>query len=253
MNNRIFTGCILFLLLAVPVHGTGDKKEQSAGDQTPAITTKGNVTDDSAADFKSRAKKKAGKGDLANNQLDYKKAADFYKKAADLIEPLPDSKLTLARYLQKQGNACRDAGLYAEAEKPLKRSLEIREKHLKKDHEDVAAVLDNLADLYLLQGRYEEAEPLYKRSLAAREKSLGPEHSDIAQSLGGLAELYRKQGRNKEAEPLYKRSLAINEKNLGPDHPSVALLLNNLAGLYHAQGRYKEAGPLYKRISGLWR
>ena len=79
----------------------------------------------------------------------------------------------------------------------------------------VALALNNLAVLYLAQGRYAEAEPLHKRALAIREKALGPDHADVAQSLNNLAALYVAQGRYAEAEPLYKRALAIDEKSLG--------------------------------------
>ena len=105
----------------------------------------------------------------------------------------------------------------------------------------MATTLNNLAGLYVSQGRYAEAEPLYRRSLVIYEKALGPDHPDVARTLGNLAGLYRAQGRYAEAEPLYRRSLVIFEKALGPDHPEVATTLNNLALLYDNQGRYAEA------------
>ena len=40
------------------------------------------------------------------------------------------------------------------------------EKALGPDHPDVAPPLNNLAELYSVQGRYADAEPLFKRSLA---------------------------------------------------------------------------------------
>ena len=76
----------------------------------------------------------------------------------------------------------------------------------------MATSLNNLGEVYRLQGRYAEAEPLYERALAVRETALGPEHSDVAQSLSGLAILYVAQGRYAEAEPLHERALAIFEK-----------------------------------------
>ncbi len=76
----------------------------------------------------------------------------------------------------------------------------------------MATSLNNLAELYRVQGRYAEAEPLYQRSLAIREKTPGPEHSDVAQSLNNLALLYDAQARYAEAEPLFQRALAIMEK-----------------------------------------
>ena len=39
------------------------------------------------------------------------------------------------------------------------RSLAIREKQLEENHPDVAASLNNLAELYRVQGKYTEAEP----------------------------------------------------------------------------------------------
>ena len=54
----------------------------------------------------------------------------------------------------------------------------------------MALSLNNLAALYVAQGRYAEAEPLYKRSLAIQEKALGPDHPDVGTSLNNLAGLY---------------------------------------------------------------
>ena len=49
-----------------------------------------------------------------------------------------------------------------EAEPLQRRALDIREKALGLEHPDTATSLNNLAELYHLQGRYEVAEPLYK-------------------------------------------------------------------------------------------
>jgi len=73
----------------------------------------------------------------------------------------------------------------------------------------VTESLNNLAELYRIQGRYPEAEPLYRRSLAIRERTLGPEHPSVATSLNNLAAFYHVQGRYAEAEPLYRRTLVI--------------------------------------------
>jgi Tfp pilus assembly protein PilF len=153
----------------------------------------------------------------------------------------------LARLLQAGAVYLRDRARFAEAEPLAERSLSILEKSLGGDHPDVAASLNNLANLYKDQGRLAEAEPLYEQSLAIREGSLGDDHPQVAGSLNNLANLYRNQGRLAEAEPLYKRSLAALEKSLGADHPDVATALNNLAILYRNQGRLAEAEPLYKR------
>ncbi len=90
----------------------------------------------------------------------------------------------------------------------------------------MGTTLENLAELYRVQGRFDEAEPLYLRALEILEKTLGPEHPEVAVSLNNLAELYRAQGRFEEAAPLYEKALAAAEAALGPDHPDVALILS---------------------------
>ena len=82
--------------------------------------------------------------------------------------------------------------------------------------------LNNLAELYRVQGRFDEAAPLYERALAVAEAALGPDHPDVALTLNGLAELHRAHGDYEAAEPEYARALAIREKALGSDHPDVA-------------------------------
>ncbi|MGB6300845.1 MAG: CHAT domain-containing tetratricopeptide repeat protein, partial [Rivularia sp. (in: cyanobacteria)] len=96
--------------------------------------------------------------------------------------------------------------------------------------------LNNLAELYRLQGNYSKAEPLYLRSLAIWEKVLGYDHPDMASSLNNLATLYYSQGNYSKAEPFYLRSLAIREKVLVKEHPHVAQSLNNLSALYWGKG-----------------
>jgi tetratricopeptide (TPR) repeat protein/CHAT domain-containing protein len=115
------------------------------------------------------------------------------------------------------------------------------------NHPAYAAALNNLAAVYLSQGKHGEAEELYKRALAIREQALGANHPDVAQTLNDLATVYAKQGKYDEAEGLYKRALAIREQALGANHPDVANVLNNLAVVYRSQGKYDEAEGLYKR------
>ena len=120
-----------------------------------------------------------------------------------------------------------DAGRYAEAEKLLRRALDLWDKVINSVHPEVPQGLNNLAVLYLRTGRVKEAEPLLVRVLEIREKTLPPDHKDIAEVLNNLGELHRDQGRYVEAEPLYRRAVGIWEKALGPDNPKIAIGLNN--------------------------
>ncbi len=177
--------------------------------------------------------------------------AEQLRKRASAIQERASAQVRLWDSYIAAGKAAYSRGDYAEAEKQNQAALNVSEGFGSQDPR-LATSLNNLAVIYVAQGRYAVAESLHKRSLAIREKALGPEHPDAAQSLNNLAELYRTQGRYADAEPLYERSLAILEKTLGPEHPDVAASLNNLAALYQTPGGYAEAEPFYKRALAIW-
>jgi len=139
------------------------------------------------------------------------------------------------------------AGEYAKATLIVQKALELSEKKFGPGHANVGTILNNLAELYKIQGRHAEAEPLLKRSLSIRKKALGSDHPHVGRSLNSLADLYESQSRHAEAEPLLKQSIKIVEKSLGSNHPNVGILLNNLAEIHKTQGKYAEAEPLLKR------
>ncbi|HLB80119.1 MAG TPA: tetratricopeptide repeat protein, partial [Dongiaceae bacterium] len=116
-------------------------------------------------------------------------------------------------------------------------------------HPSAARSLNNLAELYRAQEKYAEAEPLYRRAIAIWEGVSGADSADLATSLNNLAALYFAQGRYDDVEPLFAGALAIREKALGPDDPEVARGLNNLAELYRARSDYAAAEPLYRRAA----
>jgi tetratricopeptide (TPR) repeat protein len=80
------------------------------------------------------------------------------------------TRVEVVRFGRVKANQLDKQGRYSEAEPLYKRSLAVVEKALGHDHPKVAAVLNNLAEVFRKQGRYEDAEPLYKRSLAIKEK-----------------------------------------------------------------------------------
>jgi CHAT domain-containing protein len=113
-----------------------------------------------------------------------------------------------ARELNKKVIELYNAGRYADAIPIAQRALALLEKALGRNHPDVAASPNNLAELYRSQGRYADAEPLYQRALAIKEKALGRDDPTVATALNNLAELYRSQGRYADALPIIRRTLS---------------------------------------------
>ncbi len=73
------------------------------------------------------------------------------------------------------GDKAYQQGNYPEAEKQWAAAVKEAEGFGPQDPR-LATSLNNLAEVYRLEGRYGEAEPLHKRAPAIVEKALGPEH-----------------------------------------------------------------------------
>jgi CHAT domain-containing protein/Tfp pilus assembly protein PilF len=147
-------------------------------------------------------------------------------------------------------NALRTAGKYAEA-LPLAQAM-VASLEKTSNNRDLAAALNNLAQLYADQGHDDQAEPIYKRAIALMEKGTGLDSVEIAPVLNNLAALDQRQGRFTDAEPLFRRALAIREKALPREHPDVGQSLNNLATLYVKQEHFAEAEPLFQRALAIF-
>ncbi|WP_375157533.1 tetratricopeptide repeat protein [Bradyrhizobium sp. RDT46] len=147
-------------------------------------------------------------------------------------------------------NALRSAGKYSEA-LPLAQAM-VASLEKTGNNRDLAAALNNLAQIEADQGHDDQAEPLYKRAIALMEKGTGQGSVEIAPLLNNLAALYQRQSRFTEAEPLFKRGLTVREQALSREHPDVGQSLNNLATYYVKQQRHAEAEPLFRRALAIY-
>lgn len=109
-----------------------------------------------------------------------------------------------------------------------------------------ARAMNNLAELYRIQGRYQEARPYYTKAAEAARLSFAANRPEPAVALNNLAMLEREQGHYQEAEKNYLKALDLWEKQIKqPDSPQLASITNGLAKLRRDQGRYSEAEALY--------
>lgn len=192
-----------------------------------------------------------GAAERAYQQRNYAEAESAAVAALREVEDLATQERRMAISLFRLGEIYQAQSRNAEAERFLKRALDVYEQTSALEHPEYSAVLNSLAKLYYVQGRYAEAEPLYRQGLIIFGKIKGAESLAVATSLKSLAMLYQDQGRLIESELLYKRSVAIYEKVLGPDHPDVASTLENYSALLRKMDREAEAGKLETRASGI--
>ena len=79
--------------------------------------------------------------------------------------------------------------------------------------------MDNLAGIYIKEGKLAEAEALQLRALDTFKEVLGADHPDVAICLDNLADLYTLEKRYKQALRRCEDALEIAEKSLGKEHP----------------------------------
>ena len=156
-----------------------------------------------------------------------------------------DPRLAEAQTEFDAASTLQEAGQYADALTRAEHALALRESVLGGSAPEVAECLNQVGELFRLQGNLSRATVPFQRALAIREAVLGDSHPQVADSLNRLALIYSTQASYARAEPLFRRALAIREAALGDAHPQVASSLNNLALLYFKQERYNRAEPLF--------
>lgn len=139
---------------------------------------------------------------------------------AGFIPPSEASELEWKELNQKIA-ALHAEGDYTEAARVAEKALQTAQETYGEDHLHVAKSMNNLANLYLLQGesRSDKAVGLYKKAITLEEKLLGQDHPNVADTLFNLAMLYTFLEQYDQALPLLERSLAIKGKKLGREHP----------------------------------
>jgi tetratricopeptide (TPR) repeat protein len=162
-------------------------------------------------------------GRLASANIDYAKALEHLRRAAELA---PDDFRIGASLAELAGVMSRLVDV-----EPLP-----------------PAALAVLEEVLLVQGKHGAAEQLYRHALAYHERACGPDHPRTAASLESLARLYRRQQKHDEAAALYERVLTIVESSAGSSHPEVAVILERLAGVYRAQEKRECVWRCLRRV-----
>lgn len=135
----------------------------------------------------------------------------------------------------------------SEAEKMLRRALEIEEAKFGPDSVQVAHTMYEMGTCVLQAGRQEEAEQFLRRGLYIKEAKLGANNVQIAYILDQLALCNRQGGRLDEAVQLLERSLAIKEIKLGPGCIEVGYTLHELGICVHQTGQREQSEILLRK------
>ena len=133
-----------------------------------------------------------------------------------------------------------------EAEPVLRESLRIRRRLLPGDDRNLAANLNELAQVQVEREQLDEAEALLREGLAMHQRLLGEDHAEVAVDVHNLANVLRMKGDLQGAEPLFERSLVMYRKFLGDEHLQTAIARHNTAWFLQDKGDLTEAEPMLR-------
>ncbi len=156
----------------------------------------------------------------------------------------------LAGPLSALGNLARDQENFKDAQRYFEQALAAVQKWPNSTAPDLASAMDDLGDLYGLQGRFDDGEQLLQQGLKLLEQAYAPAAQtapNYAKMLNDLGNLYKDAGRLHDAEAAFGRALAAERATRGEDHPDVAATMGNLATVLENELRFAEAEDLYRQ------
>ena len=150
---------------------------------------------------------------------------------------------------------------WSQAERFLRRALELKERFLGPNHRVCIRLLGSLAEVLRRGPKRQQAMQIHRQIRLRRLRGATSRHQPPADRLCGrygLADVPAwsyltrvgqsgLKGRFKELRPLCLAALCAREKALGPAHADVAYLLDDLANLYRSHNRPEAALGLYQR------
>jgi predicted ATPase/class 3 adenylate cyclase/DNA-binding XRE family transcriptional regulator len=193
-----------------------------------------------------RARALHAAGNMARNQGDYPRAAEFYEAALVLWRKLGDQR-GVANSLHGVGNTTFDMGDYQRATPILEECLALfRELG---DQRNVALELTVLGELALCQGDYERSRRLSQEGFALY-RQIG-EHWGMGLTLNNLGLAAKDQGEHDRAGTLFEESL-VQFRAIGYLR-GIALTLNNQGHLALDQADYQRAAALCTEALAIFR
>jgi tetratricopeptide (TPR) repeat protein len=194
---------------------------------------------------------------------DREEAASIYEKAELLAQQMieedpqnPNYRSLAADIANSQGVLLWTTGKLLDAERSLRKALEISEGHRGSLPAQVLRTRGHLGIVLLHLGRYAKAEEEFREILRFRGK---PEDvAELALSQRWLALVLSASGQNAEAESLFVHVLERQRQHAKrfPDHAShgqnVATTMRLLGDFLRDAGRFAEAEPLYRESVALF-
>jgi serine/threonine protein kinase len=181
-------------------------------------------------------------------------AREILDRGAERIEQeLTDQPVVQARLMSSIGWVYHTVGLFEDAERLLRRAIELQRVHLGPENPETLESMSGLNEALYRQGRLDEVEALDVRLLELRRQVFGEDHPDTLDSCEAVGVTYMDQGRFAEARDLLQHALDVRRRTVGEEHPLTLSTHYNVAALLSYQERPAEAAAAYREILDIQR
>lgn len=137
---------------------------------------------------------------------------------------------------------------YRKGMRCLEKSLKLYEQYFPGSHEELAWVLLQLGDTYVIIDDNKKAEAVLAKGMAIYSQYHNADYSKVAWGLLYQGNMARLSGDYTGAEQFYKKSCALFEKNHGKNHPKTMWTRIRLAVTYVLAGKLAEAKNLLESL-----
>jgi len=149
-------------------------------------------------------------GELYFRMARTKDAADSYEKALTIRKKtLGEINAETGQSIVSLASALKGLHDFKNAEEMYRSGFAIYETQVGLEHPHIATLLNNIGQLYYLQGRYTDAEKVLLRALQIKKKFFSPDHISLAESLNHLGYTYYLQDDHKKAAETLDEAIRI--------------------------------------------
>ena len=149
-------------------------------------------------------------GELYFRMARTKDAADSYEKALTIRKKvLGEINVETGQSIVSLAGALKGLHDFKNAEEMYRSGFAVYEAQVGLEHPHIATLLNNIGQLYYLQGRYADSEKVLLRALQIKKKFFSPDHVSHAESLNHLGYTYYLQEDYKKAAKTLDEAIRI--------------------------------------------
>lgn len=157
-----------------------------------------------------------------------------------------DDDLTRAKIAHNLALLYQRQDRYQDAERWLRRVLQWRQEGLPAGSIEIAYSLNNLAEIYHVEGRDWEARNLLEAAVRSLHE-FHPDAPNLALILSNLAAVRCRFKEFEEAEALLREASLLYEKQQGTASRDYGITWNNLGRVFQSRNQIEEAGASYEQ------